>query len=91
MTALPIEPLGAPMTVVFDSKTSFADVPNLLAYHPGPTALHGWLTYKLAPIAVKKRLKPGWHVSLLRDAAGELRDRHGKELLTFEIVKGHRL
>jgi len=84
--------MGAPMTVVFDSATSFADVPNLLAYHPGPTALHGWLTMKLAPIAHKKRLKPGWHVQLdLADRGGALCDRHGKELLTFELVKGHHL
>lgn len=90
MTALPAEPMGAPMTVVFDSATSFADVPNLLAYHPGPTALHGWLTYKLAPVAVAKRLKPGWNVKVWGDE-GALCDRNGKVLLTFEIVKGHRL
>jgi len=90
MTALPAEPMGAPLTVVFDSATSFADVPNLLAYHPGPSALHGWLTMKLAPIAVKKRLKPGWRVRVT-DTAGALLDRNDKELLTFEILKGHRL
>jgi hypothetical protein len=82
--------MGAAMTVVFDSATSFADVPNLLGYHPGPTALHGWLTMKLAPIAVRKRLKPGWHVTIT-GLTGALNDRHGKELITFEITKGHRL
>jgi hypothetical protein len=93
VSAVPAEPMGAAMTVVFDSATSWADVPNLLAYHPGKTALHGWLTYRLAPIAVKKRLKPGWHVTFTSTAgtAGALCDRHGKPLLSFEIVKGHRL
>lgn len=93
MSAQPVEPMGAAMTVVFDSATSFADVPNLLAYHPGQTALHGWLTMRLAPIAVKKRLKPGWHVAFTDRTAltGELRNRHGKPLLSFEIMKGHRL
>jgi hypothetical protein len=90
MTALPAESMGAPLTVVFDSATSFAYVPKLHAYHPGPSDLHGWLTMKLAPIAVRKRLKPGWHVTVI-EKTGALCDRYGKELITFEIVKGHRL
>lgn len=76
------------MTVIFDQTSNFAAVPNLLGYHPGRYALHGWLTMRLAPLAHKKRLKPGWHVSL---DAGALLDRNDKPLLTFEIVKGHRL
>jgi hypothetical protein len=90
MTALPAEPMGAPLTVVFDSATSFADVPNLLAYHPGPSALHGWLTMKLAPIAVRKRLRPGWRVTVT-GTTGALLNNKDRQLLTFELIKGHRL
>jgi hypothetical protein len=82
------EPSGAPMTVIFDQTSNFAHVPNLLGYHPGRYALHGWLTARLAPLAHRKRLKPGWHVSL---DAGALLDRNDKPLITFEIVKGHKL
>jgi hypothetical protein len=82
------EPSGAPMTVIFDQTSNFAHVPNLLGLHPGASMLRSWLTQRLAPLAVKKRLKPGWHVSL---DAGALLDRNDKPLITFEIVKGHRL
>jgi hypothetical protein len=86
------EPSGAPMTVIFDQTSNFAHVPNLLGLHPGPSMLKSWLTQRLAPLAIRKRLKPGWHVQLdLADRGGELCDRHGKTLITFEIVKGHRL
>ena len=92
MTAQPVEPAPArmPLTIVFDSATSFADVPNLLGSHPGPGLIVGWLTQRLAPVAIKKRLRPGWHVTVT-GTTGALRDRNGTERLTFEIIKGHRL
>jgi hypothetical protein len=80
------------MTVIFDQRSNFAAVPNLLGYHPGASLMKSWLTQRLAPLAIRKRLKPGWHVQLdLADRGGELCDRHGKPLITFAIVKGHRL
>jgi hypothetical protein len=86
------EPSGAAMTVIFDSTSNFAHVPNLLGYHPGASALKGWLTASLAPVAIRKRLRPGWHVALdLADRGGALVDRQGVELITFEITPGHRL
>jgi len=90
MTALPAEPMGAPLTVVFDSATSFADVPNLLGYHPGPGLIVGWLTQRLAPVAIRKRLRPGWHVTVT-GTDGALRDRNGTIRLTFTLMKGHKL
>jgi hypothetical protein len=78
------------MTVVFDTTSNFAHVPNLLAYHPGLSALPGWLTGKLAPVAIRKRLRPGWYVHV-DGLAGELRDRADTPLIRFSIVPGHRL
>jgi len=85
------EPSGAPLTVVFDQASNFAAPPNLLGVHPGASMLRGWLTQRLAPIAIRKRLKPGWQVVQHDGTSGALVDRHGKELITFDIVKGHRL
>jgi hypothetical protein len=90
------EPSGAPMTVVFDPRSNFAAPPNLIGYHPGASMLKGWLTQRLAPLAIRKRLKPGWHVHIEpyhpgRTLTGALRDRQDKELITFEIKAGHYL
>jgi hypothetical protein len=94
--ALKPEPSGAPMTVIFDPRSNFAGPPNLLGLHPGASMLKGWLTQRLAPLAIRKRLKPGWHVRLDnycpgRAFTGALRDRNDKDLITFEIVSGHHL
>jgi hypothetical protein len=78
------------MTVIFDQTSNFAHVPNLLGYHPGRYALHGWLTARLAPLAIRKRLRPGWQVRIDGNG-GALVDNKDRELLTFEIVKGHNL
>jgi hypothetical protein len=86
------EPSGAPMTVVFDQTSNFAAVPNLLGHHPGASMLKGWLTQRLAPLAIRKRLRPGWHVTIaINGHDGALRDRNDIPLITFEIIKGHRL
>ena len=90
------EPSGAPMTVIFDQRSNFAAPPNLLGHHPGASMMKGWLTHRLAQLAIRKRLKPGWHVHIEpyhpgRTLTGALRDRADKDLITFEIVSGHRL
>jgi len=90
------EPSGAPMTVVFDPVSNFAAPPNLLGNHPGASKLKTWLTHRLAPLAVSKRLKPGWHVHIEnyfpgRPLTGALRDRGDNDLITFEIRQGHHL
>ena len=90
------EPSGAPMTVIFDPVSNFAAPPNLLGLHPGASMLRGWLTQQLAPLAIRKRLRPGWHVHVEpyypgRTLTGALRDNKDKDLITFEIVSGHRL
>jgi hypothetical protein len=87
----PHEPSGAAMTVVFDTTSNFAHVPNLLGYHPGARQLVGWLTGKLAPVAIRKRLRPGWYVHVDLGLTGALCDRQGTPLITFDIVPGHRL
>jgi hypothetical protein len=79
------------MTVIFDSKSNFAHVPNLLGYHPGARQLVPWLTGRLAPLAIRKRLRPGWHVHIELGLTGELRDRNDTPLIRFSIVPGHRL
>jgi hypothetical protein len=86
-----VEPSGAAMTVVFDTTSNFAHVPNLLGYHPGARQLAAWLTGRLAPLAIRKRLRPGWYVHLDPGLTGELRDRSDTPLIRFEIVSGHRL
>ena len=94
MTAAPFlapEPAGAPMTVVFDQRSNFAAVPNLLGNHPGASMMKSWLTQRLAPLAIRKRLKPGWEVRIAPDLTGVLIDRNEKVLISFEIIKGHRL
>lgn len=99
MSAQPVErpePSGAPLTVVFDPRSNFAAPPNLLGHHPGASQLKTWLTHRLAPLAVSKRLKPGWHVHIEnyfvgRPLTGALRDRNDKDLITFEIKQGHHL
>ena len=93
MTAQPVaEPSGAALTVVFDSTSNFAHVPNLLGYHPGLSMLKGWLSQRLAPVAIRKRLKPGWYVDVEPGGrAGELRDRDDTPLIRFEILPGHKL
>lgn len=88
--AAPAEPSGAPMTVIFATTSNFAHVPNLLGYHPGARQLGAWLTGRLAPLAIRKRLRPGWYVHL-DGLTGELRDRADTPLIAFEIVRGHRL
>lgn len=90
MTAQAVEPSGAAMTVIFDSTSNFAHVPNLLGYHPGARQLGLWLTGRLAPLAIRKRLRPGWYVHV-HGLTGELRDRSDTPLIRFEIVSGHRL
>lgn len=84
------EPSGAAMTVIFDTTSNFAHVPNLLGYHPGARMLGHWLTGKLAPLAIRKRLRPGWYVHLDGNA-GELRGRDDTPLIRFNIIPGHRL
>ena len=84
------EPSGAALTVVFETTSNFAHVPNLLGYHPGQRMLGHWLTGRLAPIAIRKRLRPGWYVHV-DGLAGELRDRADTPLIRFEIIPGHRL
>ena len=92
MTAQRAEPSGAAMTVVFDTTSNFAHVPNLLAYHPGRGLLLPWLTGKLAPVAIRKRLRPGWRVTIDPGGrAGQLVDRSDAPLISFEIIPGHRL
>ena len=96
MTAAPFlapEPAGAPMTVVFDQRSNFAAVPNLLGNHPGASMLKSWLTQRLAPLAIRKRLKPGWRVIITNDSGltGALVDNRDRDLITFKIIKGHRL
>ncbi|WNN96014.1 hypothetical protein SEA_HIRKO_64 [Arthrobacter phage Hirko] len=91
MSAQQAEPSGAAMTVVFDTTSNFAHVPNLLGYHPGARQLVGWITTAVAPVAIRKRLKPGWHVHLDPGLKGELRDRQGAALIAFSVVPGHRL
>ena len=78
------------MTVIFDQTSNFAAIPNLLGSHPGASMLRGWITQRVAKIAIKKRLRPGWYVHL-DGLKGELRDRDHKPKISFEIVKGHRL
>jgi hypothetical protein len=90
------EPSGAPLTVVFDPRSNFAAPPNLLGLHPGASQLRTWLTHRLAPLAVSKRLKPGWHVHITpyhpgRTMTGALRDSRDRDLITFEIRQGHHL
>lgn len=99
MTAAPAlrpEPSGAPMTVVFDPVSNFAAVPNLLGLHPGASMLKGWITPRLAPFAIRKRLKPGWHVRVDpfhpgRTLTGALVDSRDRDLISFTIVSGHQL
>ena len=94
MTAAPHlapEPSGAPLTVLFDQTSNFAHVPNLLGQHPGASMLKAWLTQRLAPLAIRKRLKPGWQIRIDPDLTGALVDNRDRELITFEIVKGHKL
>lgn len=78
------------MTVIFDSTSNFAHIPNLLGYHPGAHKLGPWLTARLAPFAIRKRLRPGWHVTTT-GLTGELRDNKDTALISFEITPGHRL
>lgn len=87
------EPSGAPLTVIFDQTSNFAAVPNLLGLHPGESMLKGWITARLAPLAIRKRLRPGWRVIITNDSGlrGALVDNKDRELITFAIIKGHRL
>lgn len=84
------EPSGAPMTVLFDQTSNFAAVPNLLGHHPGASMLKGWITQRLAPLAARKGLRPGWHVRI-DGLTGALVDSKGRDLITFDIKKGHHL
>lgn len=84
------EPSGAPMTIVFDQRSNFAAVPNLLGLHPGASMLKGWITQRLAPLAARKGLRPGWHVRV-EGREGALVDGKGRDLITFDIKPGHHI
>lgn len=94
MTALPIEraaETGPLVTVRFDSASHFASFPDLLMYRPyDRQTFVNQITTRVAPVLIRKREKPGWHVALTA-TGGEIRDRFDKTLIGFEILAGYKL
>lgn len=94
MSAHPIEradSVGPLVTIRFDSSSHFASFPDLLMYRPyDRQTFLNQITAKVAPVMIRKRQKPGWHVTLT-STGGEVRDRFDKTLITFEILAGYKL
>ena len=76
------------VTVVFDSRSHYADLPRLtISEATSAEKVKTIIANKVGAAMARKREKPGWHIHL-EGMKGEIRDRHAKPLISFRIEQG---